>query len=186
MEHLVEILLLEFPIRLATNLVYKEFRIAFYKELTNITTNELEDINNRLLENTKILFKPKNNTRDVKLIKNNLIYISKNFVTPTVTLFIENTNVNLDLSNYRPTINKLLQSGIRQNLRVSQIEDNIAEALGENVVSVKIENLDSIGDIEIKKYTPDSSEIIINKLLEYDNNGQLLPTLDVNINVVGL
>jgi len=186
MEHLVELLMLEFPIRLATNAYYAEYRIAVYKELTNIVTVELEDINNRLLENTKALYKPRNNLKDVKLIKNGIIYISKNFVTPDVTLYIEDTNMDLDLTKYKPIINKILQDGLRKNLRISVIEDTIAKNLGENVISVKIKNLDTVGDIEVKTYTPDSSRIVINKLLTLDNSGQLLPDLDININVVGI
>jgi len=187
LEHILNLLLLEYPIRSATNPVYRDYRIALYKELTYTVTTELDDINSRILENTVIKFKPRNNLRDVKLVVNDTIYSVPNFINPVIDIYVVNTVLTPDLStNFKLIAGRILQEGLRENKRISEITDDITKALGDNVVSVKIYNTDNIGDIDIKTYTPDSSRLVIDKRLSIGSDGTLLPELKVDVNIYNL
>jgi len=186
-EHYVDILFLEYPYRAANNNKYINYRIDLYTELTRSIVDELEYINSRLLENTVIKYKPKNNLKDVKLTVNNLVYVSPNFVTPVITIYVVDTTVTPELIiNFKSVAGKILQQGLRDNKRVSEIANEIANTLGESIVSVKITNLDSAGDVDIKKYTTNSSQIVINKILTQANDGTLRPELDIKLDITSL
>jgi hypothetical protein len=185
--HMVDILLLEYQLYMTTNQNYVTYKNDLYQKLTDISTLELANINSRLLENTVIKYKPKNNLKDVKLIVNNVVYNSKNFVEPKVIIYVTDTTVTSDLiTTFRKVVISNIQKLLRTYNRVSEIENALVELLGDHVVSVRISNLDTIGDVDIKNYTPDSSRITIAKKVNLDNLGNKILDLKLYLDVVSL
>ena len=180
-----DLVLLDYEFKLSNKIDYINYRQAIYKELTNLSTTVLENINKKLLDNTTILYKPKDNLNKVKLLVNNIVKTTPLLISPMVTIYsseyVTNNNAILEIEK----IVKLeLQQGLRSSSRLSDISDSILSKLGDTFLSVTISNTDTLGNIGYKKYTEDSSRLIIKKNLRVDEINNIYVDLDVKINIV--
>jgi len=183
--HNLEILLLEYDYKLCTSDNYNTCLIDMYKQITNTLIVELENLNKKLLDNTVIRYLPNNNLNNVLLKLNNSIYSIPNFIEPKITLYTNNNvnDVNI-INNYLKIISLNLQDGLLLKTNITIIEDNILKELDDNVVSVKITNIDNIGDLDIKKYADDSGLFVIDKILDIDNKGEYIVKPKIKLDII--
>jgi len=183
--HYVNILLLEYQYKAATNPLTKKYIIDIYKRLTDMATVELETLNNKLLDNTVIKYKPTSNLKNVQLLISDIPYVSSNFRIPVVTLYLNRDDLSLtEYSNYLRIIGLTIQDGLRNKIKISSIADNIVSIIGDNVVSVNISNLDDYDDLDVKKYNIDSSDIVLTKSLSLDEVGTTSITHDIELKII--
>jgi len=183
--YVTDLLLLDYEFKLSTKLPYIQYRQQLYKTLTDITTRVLEKVNDLLLDNTVILYKPKDNLNRVKLMLNNAIKTTPLIITPTITIYTtESITDDTTLKNIQHTAKLLLQEGLRNEDSLSNISTRILKTLGNTFISVNITNTDKLGNIGYKKYTSDSSRLIIKKILKLDKTNAIYTDLDVMVDIV--
>ena len=179
------LLLLDYEFKLANKIDYIEYRQSVYKELTDLSTIVLENINRKLLDNTIVLYKPKDRLNKVKLLVNNIVKTTPLLITPTVTIYSTEYIADANTVNNIEKLVKLeLQKGLRNSNRLSDISNSILEQLGDTFLSVNISDTDTLGNIGYKKYTDDSGRLIIKKNLKIDNTNNTYVDLDVKVNIV--
>lgn len=179
------LLLLEIEFYLVNNEEYNNYQTSLYQGITDMLINSITAINERMLENTIVEYRCRNNLNDVKLITNEITYTSSNFVKPKISIYINDADYTSDfLENATPIVNIELQRGLRNHLNISVIEENIKTLINENILSIKITGLDSINDLNIKNYASDSSDIIIGKTIEKTSDGSYIVGLNTNIEIV--
>ncbi len=181
--HNVFLLLIPSIYRDVTNVNYKDYIVTGLTYLNTMLTIELKEFNDTLLENTRVLFKPRDNLQDVKLVISNRIYSTPNLVRPTINIYVDRDISSIDIVTLYRTINVKLQEGLRQYKPISEIENSIIGSLSDTLVSVKINNLDNVGDIDYKNYDEDSSRITVaKKLFKLPDNTTVI-TLDYEIKI---
>jgi len=181
----IDLLLLDYEFKLSTELPYIQYRQQVYKTLTDLTTNVLEKVNNLLLDNTVILYKPKDSLNKVKLNINNTIKTTPLIITPVITIYTtEYITDSATIENIQHTAKLILQEGLRNEDRLSDISTQILQTLGDTFISVNITNTDTLGNIGYKRYTPDSSRLVIKKILKLDKTNAMYTDLDVVVDIV--
>jgi hypothetical protein len=185
MLHNVSIMLLEYEYKLVTNETYMNYIIDNYKYLTDMNTTILGNINDKLLDNTVIKYKPLTILENINLIVNKVTYNTPNFITPIITVYLK--DVIVDNKVYillKNTLDIILQNGLREELPISDIVDNMLTYKDLNILSINITNIDNIGDVNIKVYTDNSSRFVIDKKLMLDEEGKITVGLNTILNVL--
>ncbi len=185
-DHYIDILTFELEFLLTKDKDYRTFMISKYLELDNYIFNELEELNSMLLENTKILYKPTYNLRDVEIIKNNVTFHTPFIVKPTVTLYvIDDVTDSIKLEELKRKTGLALQYAIRKFNKRIDMDKYILNRLNDsNIQFVKVENLDNLGEIEIYEYTPTSNMFSVSKKLAPTLTGIYVPELDYELKLI--
>jgi len=185
-EHFIDILTFELEFLLIQDQDYKNFIITKYLELNTILLSELKQLNSELLENTVIMYKPKHNLKDVKVYINDIVYNTSAFIKPKITLYVlEDINdVNIYTSLLKK-INRLLQQAFNRFNNRIDINNYILNNLNfDNVEYVKIENIDTIGELNVYNYATDSNYFVIDKKIDYNSDSIFIPQLDFDLELV--
>lgn len=181
-EHYVSMLLLDDCFIRANDEEHREYRLDYFMELTNTIYNNIKDLNKNLLENTEFKFISYSNCSDVSLVESNKITTYPNFIEPEVILYIDKGSDFVLSSEIEKTITSVLQYSLLTNTTISIIESNIEEALGDDVLSVKLKDT---GNIEVNSiiYSKNSSKFTIKKgLFKLDTEHTIVkPVIKINI-----
>ena len=185
-DHYIDILTFELEFLLTKDQNYTTYMVSKYLELDNYLLNELKQLNSEVLENTKILFKPKHNLKDVKVYKNNTVFSTPAFISPTVILYIiEDINDNKKYSELVRKLNILLQQAFKlYNNRVDMVKYILDNLNYPNIQYIRIDNIDTIGELNLYNYLPDSNRFILNKKLSVNVSGSFVPQIDFKLEIV--
>jgi len=183
--HNIDVLLLEYENKLVTNTTYKDYLISSYKQLTTITTTELGDINNKLLDNTIIKYKPLTILENINLIVNNIVYNTPNFINPIITVYVKTAITDSKVYTLlRNILSKILQQGLRDEIPMSDIINNMLAYKDIPMLSITISNIDNINNPNIKVYANNSSRFIIDKKLILDSTGNTDIAFNTTLNIL--
>jgi len=182
--HIPTLLLIEDNFLRVTNKTYKDYRIAYFKELTNVITDELKTINQYLLDNTRIKFIPSNNLNKVVVNINYLNVAFDNFVSPTVIIYVDKEIPFVLTSAMERKVALIVQEELSKPVTIASIEKKIEESIGPDVLSVRISNIFPNNETNILNYVEYSSKFIVNKRLVRQPNGELVVKPDISITVV--
>lgn len=140
----LDMLMLEYEFKAASASSHSQLNKIMVKYFEDILLTELPNLNDSLLEQTKIMFKSVRNTDPVTIKANSTTYNTKHRVSPKVTLYVDSSiDVSLaDLESYKFKIGTIINSELRKDsISVPNIVDEIKKNLVISVLAVKIDNL---------------------------------------------
>lgn len=179
----IDILLLEYEFMLANTSGYVNYRSRVVSDLNNYIINDMESINNKLLENTEVLYKSYKTCVDVKsVINNNYENIPYN-ITPTVTLYIVNSSslTSEQMTVYRNTIGGIINRYLdNSEIKLEDIKNEIKSTLGATIASVKIEGIDPT-NAEYVVLRDENIKLTLNKKLALNANSELIVQYAINL-----
>jgi len=182
--HVPNMLLIEDYFLRVTDRAYKKYRISYFKELTNVITDELDVANDYLLDNTTIKYMPYNNLDKVTLNINYVNVAFDNFIKPKVILYIHKEVTFVITTAIKKLITLTLQKELLKPTTIASIENEIQTVIGTDVLSVKLTDISPDNVITVLNYVKDSSKFIINKKLIKQADGTLVVASDVDIVVM--
>lgn len=182
--HNLDLLLMEDSFLRTNNDIYKSYRVDFFKELTKVIDTEITSINDNLLDNSIFKFLPSNDLDTITLNINYNKIAYDNFVKPIVNLYINNETSFLLTDDIEKTIFNIVQTSLLGEPVISEIEKTIAENIGDEILSVNIENITRDDNINIINYEVNSSKFVIDKKLVTYTDGSLVVKPDLTINII--
>jgi len=184
--HYLDILVFELEYLLTPDVNYKTFIINKYLELNNYLLTELRHLNAELLENTKITYRPNHTLKDVQVYLNSTIFNTPFNIKPRIVLYIiDDITDNKIFEELVRKLNILLQDAIKKyNNRLDMVKYISDRIDYDNIEYIKIENLDTIGELNIYSFLPDSNTFSINKKLAMNSDASYVPQLDFDLKIV--
>lgn len=182
----MSLLLFEYPFLKATNSVYQEYLSQMTKTLNQYITDELETINDRLLEKTQVVFKSSKSIMNVVVTINNSKYYTNFYVKPKITIYTtaKSTYTTEDLDGFRVTLGNILNLHFNNlTIRLEDIRSEMKTALGTDVASVKIENIEET-NAEVITINSELNKFVLRKKLDFDTNKELIVKYDIDIEAI--
>jgi len=85
------------------------------------------------------------------------------------------------------TIGKLLHTHLDKSIvNMDAVKLDIKAALGTDIAGVKIENIDTVNNAETFTISDATKRLTLNKVLELDNNYNLIVKYDLKLNIVSI
>ena len=182
----IDILMLEYEFKLANSTAYTTYNTTVLDTLDEMINTDLADINDDMLENTEVLYKSYKSARPVKVDINTSTVSLSYFVTPSVTLYLNNTTstTSLQQETYKNTIGKIISSYLdNSTIKLEDIRNDIKETLGDIVSSVKITGLDT-DNSEILTMTNDNYKLSLNKQLTVNTNNEYIVKYNIDLEII--
>ena len=182
----MSLLLFEYSFLKATNSVYQEYLDQMVTTVTDYITDELADLNNKLLEKTEIVFKSSKSVMDVIMEINNNLFSTDYNIKPKITIYSTSKTyyTTQDLDMYRVTIGNIINSYFnKDSIVLEELRQEIKSNLGGDIASVKVSNIES-SNSEIIKISNQLNKFTLSKVLEFDANKELIVKYDIEIEVV--
>ena len=183
-----DILMLEYEYMISSSPNSKVWKEEAFTLIQHYLTSEMETINKGLLDKTKILFKPFRSIEDITIINNNNKYTTPALVSPSVTLYVKDSKdittdkVNADKVTIGSLLNKEFSS---TTIRLADLKTKILKELGTNYVGVKIENLDTLGGLEVLNIDDSNlNRLTLNKDIEIDENNDVVTVYDIKLDII--
>jgi len=185
-EHFLDILTFELEFFVVKDPTYSNFMISKYLELDSFLLNELKEINDELLENTKLVYKPKYSLKDVQVYINDTLINTPAIIKPRIVLYIlESIKESTVYDELVRKLNILLQEAIsKYNNKQDMVNYIISKLDYENVQYLKIEGIDEVGGLNVYNFAPNSNRFILNKKIEADINSVYVPQIDMSVELV--
>ena len=188
MSHILNIFLID-DLYLRTSAEYFNYYIVNYLTiLRQILLVEIPRINKKLLDNTDIKYLS-NFTLGSIIIEYNYGYLTlDNFLTPELLLYINELDSKFLLTeDIKTKIKNIIETNIEKPVvKIRDIEREIEDYLGEDIVASKLKLFKDRDDIAVINYTERSTRFIISKKLEYNDNKETIVTSNVTIKIVKL
>jgi len=172
-EYVFSVQLIPYSFSLANNTSYKDYLVDMKNVVLDMLTVELPNIENRLLDNSRLFFKSNKVLDD---IKNSSVVILK----PTVVLYLEDVSI-VDISITRSTVSiigRILDEELdKEKISLMEIKNRI-----KNEVNLKVlgTSLFDIIDEEIFVYKNENRFIVDKKIELY--NGDYVVVYDIQLN----
>ena len=188
MVHLLNIFLID---DLYLRTTAKEFRfyiVNYLNVLRQILLDEIPRIDKKLLDNTNIKYLS-NFTLGSVVLEYNYGYLTMdNFLEPNLIIYIGEDNTVFSLtSDLEANVKSIIETNLNKPMvKVREIEKEIEDFLGEDVLAVKLELFKDKENIAVINYTERSTRFIISKKLEYNDNKETIVTSNINIKIVKL
>lgn len=182
----IDILMLEYEFMAATSFIYKNYIKMSVDTLNKFILGDMVSLNEKLLENTSILYRSYKSCRNVIVNINNKNYSMPYLVTPTVTLYMDansgttNDNYNNLIDKVGSIINRHFDNSI---IRLEDIRNDIKTEIGESCEAVKIEGID-VNNSEVIEISERTSRLVLNKELFNDKNNELIVKYSLKLNIL--
>jgi len=179
----IDILMLEYEFKLSSNTAYVNYKDSILDILSTSLLKDIPDLNNKLLENTKLVYKSYKTCKNIVVSINNVFYSAPFLVKPTITLYINSTNIlsNDDIYLYKSIIGKVINKHFNnQTIILEDIRNDIIASIGNIVAAVKITDIDSINS-EVINIKDKTNRLTLSKELDIDKNNDLLVKYDLTV-----
>ncbi len=179
----IDILMLEYEFKISNSNAYVNYKETTLDVLHSYLFEDLPNFNNKLLENTKLLYKSYKSSKNVIVNINNVYYSMPYIVKPLVTLYVTNkvslTNDEIEL--YKNTIGTVINNYLNNTvIKLDEIRKEIITTIGDKVVSVKINNIDP-NNSEVITIRDKTTRLVLNKLLDLNKNNELIVKYDIEV-----
>lgn len=182
----LEILLLEFELLVSDSVEYMNYKEEVLISLKSYIRDDMDSINQKLLENSKVYYKSFKTAKPIEIISNNIVSTIPYIVTPNVTLYIKDTT-NLSvaaINNYKTIIAGVINKHIdKKQIVLEDIKTDIKNSLGSYVSGIKIENMDP-SNSEVITFKNDNVRMVINKKLENNENNNIITRFNIKLNII--
>ena len=180
----IDIAMLEAEFYFATAQSYKNYQDLVLKRLDNYLTIDLPNMNNKLLENTKILYRTYRSVLPVTVKLNSSVTTLNYNITPTITLYSTRSTYSTDeVNSFRDKIGILIDSYLSNTtINMVTLKTLIQRKLGTDIVGVKITGIDN-RDSEIVVINNKTNRFTLGKKLAYNEFNELEVVYDITVNV---
>jgi hypothetical protein len=187
---IADLLLVDARYYFATDSVFTDYRNTITDILTNWITEDLVDIQDRTLDETRILFYPKTTIGEVA--------VKVDAVTQDTISTEQTFKIDMYVSNkiYRDeTIRSSLQSTItsiidtyigRSTINLSELHDKVRAATINTIESLKISGLGGDKNYQIVSLIDPTSRLCIKKKLSIQGDDTTIVVEDINFNFINL
>lgn len=181
----IDILMLEYEFMLADYSPYVNYRSDVLSSLYGFIYTDMTNINNMLLDNTKLYYKSPKSSKSVTIAINGMNSYIDYLVTPTVELYIQNTSTlsSTDITAYENKIGAIIDAYLDESvINTTTLEASIVAKLGGNVVGAKISGL-APGDPRIITTDKRCNKLVMNKRLDFNKNNELIVRYNLTLDV---
>lgn len=178
----LDIMMLEYEFKVTTSNVYKNYMSNMLEVLHKYLLTDLPNMNNLLLENTKLLYKTYVSNKNIVVNINNVYYSVPYLIRPVITLYSNRQDsYKIDeIDQFKVIIGNVINQHLdKTEIKISSIKNDILTSLGSNIVAVKVTGIDP-NDSEIINIRDKTSRFTINKQLNIVNN-ELIVKYDLNV-----
>ena len=181
----IDILMLEYEYMVATSNDYINYRQMTVENLHGYLTTDLESMNNKLLENTKLLYKSYKSSKPIEVIISETTETIPTNIAPSITLYMENVDdISTTLTEtYVKQIGNIINTYLDQvTIKLESIKSDIKSTLGSNVVGVKISGIDP-DDNEVITLKDENSKMVLSKILALNANNEYIVKYNIDLNI---
>ena len=178
----LDIMMLEYEFFATTSNIYKNYVSNMLDVMHKYLTKDLPNMNNLLLENTKLLYKTYVSNKNIVVNINNIYYSVPYLIKPVVTIYSNKSDAyNIEtLDQFKVIIGNVINEHLdKTEIKLIDIKNAILHNLGSNVVAVKVSGIDP-NDSEILSLKEKTSRFTINKQLDIVNN-ELIVKYDLTL-----
>lgn len=181
----MDIMMLEYEFKAANTLVYKNYLTNIMDILTNWFIVDIPSINNKLLENTRTVYRSYKTTSNVSIITNNKNTTIPYLVRPTVTLYVNNTAfTDNEIELLKTAVGYIIHSHLdTTTISLQAIRDEIVNTLGDEILSAKITGLDDGIESELFNINIKHSRLVLGKKLHVTNTDEFVVKYDIDLNI---
>ena len=181
----IDMLLLEYEFYKANAPAYNSYKVMVLENLKKYITDDMIELNNKLLENTKICYKSYKTSQSVSIIVNTAEEIIPYMITPSVLLYLSNTSElsNDQLENYKTIIGNIIATHCDNAvIKLEDIKNDIKTAIGSNVSGIKISNLDP-SNAEVITIKNPNIKLSLGKLLSLNKNSEFVVKYNIKLDI---
>lgn len=178
----LDIIMMEYEFFATTSNIYKNYMSNMMDVLHKYLTQDLPNMNNLLLENTKLLYKTYVSNKNIVININNIYYSVPYLIKPVITIYSNKQDpYNIEaLDQFKVIIGNIINQHLdNTEIKLINIKNDILQSLGSNIVAVKVSGLDP-NDSEILSLKEKTSRFTINKQLDIVNN-ELIVKYDLTL-----
>lgn len=181
----IDMLMLEYEFYKANSVDYNTYRDMTLDNLDKYLLEDLKSMNDKLLENTSILYKSYKSSKKIEVVVSESTETIPSSISPTVTLYMENvTELNSTLTDtYIKQIGNIINAYLdKSSIKLEDIKTEIKNKIGQNVIGVKITGMDP-GNNEVITLKNENNKLILSKVLATNTNNEYIVKYDITLNI---
>lgn len=181
----IDLLLLEYEYLVANTNAYINYRKLVVETINNYILTDMKNLNNKLLENTIVMYKSYKTNRRVEILINGVSSSLPYIIQPKLTLYLRNAGEikEYQRENYRTIIGNIINKHLdNSTIVINDIRKDIIEAIGSTLVGVSIDGIGKEGSevIDIKN---ENVKLTLDKQLVTDAAGYLVVKYNIVLNI---
>lgn len=181
----IDVLMLEYEFFIANSVDYINYRDMTLENLDTYLSKDLETMNNKLLENTQLVYKSYKSSNNLEIIVSDSVETVPSSVSPIVTLYMDNvSDISYNLTDlYIKQIGNIINSYFDKSvIKLEDIKTEIKNKIGQNLIGVKISGVDP-GDNEVISLKNENNKFILSKVLNTNTNNEYTVRYDIQLNI---
>lgn len=182
----IDIMMLEYNFRRSDNKAYRNHLKSILSTINVWLLESIPEINDKLIENTEVLYKSYKSTSMVPIKVNNVIVNLPYRVKPEVTLYVsKHLYTTEEMSEMKDIIGKILHNHLDQTLiKLDNIKKDIISKFGNNIVGVKIEGIDNGMNIESFEIQDKTKRLTLKKKILTNSSNEVIVKYDLELNTI--
>lgn len=184
-KHEIDVLVVDGKLFFSTDQLYIDYQKEVSNQITQWIINDILDIQDKLLERTKIYFYPQSSLGTTKILLENGVetYITSeqtiNVLIYVDELIFQNYSIQEEIINN--SIVFIDEQINKKKFTVTQIEKDLKDLLGHNVLGVSISNIGGDSDYQAITVSDEQNRLCTRKKLVAQADGKIIMMEDVNI-----
>lgn len=180
----IDIMMMEYSFKVTTSNAYKQYMKLSLETLHKYLNEDMVDINNKLLDNTKVLYKSFKSNKNVLVSINNIRYSLPYEIAPSITLYVNSDVLSSDeVNKFTDMCGFIIDKHLTyKKISLADIRKDIQISIGSLVSAVKVEGIDS-NNSEVITIINDDNRLSLKKKLDVDKNNQLVVKYDIKLNI---
>lgn len=181
----IDLLLLEYEFFRANSPAYLAYKKTVTETLNKYIISDMKTLNEKLLDNTKLVYKSFKTSKSVNVIVNKSEETIPYMVTPHVVLYLKDTTsiTNDTLENYKNIIGNIINKHLDKTvIRLDDIKEDIKNGIGTTVSGVKITNLDPT-NAEVLTIKNENIKLTLNKQLTMNKNSEFVVKYNIKLDI---
>ena len=181
----IDIMMLEYKYKVSTSLTYSNYLKLVLDLIDEWVFDKLPRLNDIVLENTNIVYKSYKTTKPVKITMNDIVHTMPYSVRPNIDLYSTRKDYSEDeIITITNNIGMVLHNNLDTILvSHSKIKEDIINAIGPEIVGVKITGLDNADGLEVFKITDTTTRLVLDKRLATNKNNELIVAYNLNLTI---
>ena len=178
----LDVMITDYLFYISSNKYYQNYDIIFKRNILDYVIDDMPALNEELLENTIVYYKPNKSIGTVSYKYGNGMSHQTARVSPTITLYSDDTTyINSNSTTIIARIGNIITDIFKQDsFTLEEVRTKIKEDLGDMVVAVKVNNITS-DDAEHINLTNTKNRFILGTIASTDTNKNIIATYDINL-----
>lgn len=172
----IDISMIEYEFLLANSVSYVNYLKLVMDVYEQYIIEDMESLNSKLIENTKILYKSFRSSVPLKILSDGVDLAVPNIISPKVILYVDrNIQIsNEEEENFKNTIGDILDDELNKDVVIlSDIKNTIKMTLSDIVHGISIFGITK-ENYEIVRINSPLNRFCLTKMLDYNKNQELI------------